>query len=134
MRASPAVWQRVLIAAAGIGALAVGGLLFNAYGRRARAVSWSAFVVLGLSAALAAVAVFGIRSYDEAADTRAVITWRAGTLRSIPTEADTAQKTTALSAGSVALTGKTFLGWTQLTFKNGQTGWVRNEELVALWR
>ena len=63
-----------------------------------------------------------------------MIVWRPGTLRSIPTEADTTQKTSALPAGSVAVTGRTFGSWTQLTFDNGQTGWVRKEELVPLWR
>ena len=83
---------------------------------------------------LAVASVLGWQTYAAAADPAAVVVWRAGTLRSIPTEADTAQKTTALAAGSIALVGKTFLGWTQLTFDNGQTGWVRREELVPLWR
>jgi hypothetical protein len=133
-RASPAVWQRTLIATAGSAALALAMILLVGYGRASRALSWTGLAVLVLSAAVAAIAVFGIFSYRTTADTRAVITWRGGTLRSIPTEADTSQKTTALPAGSVALTGKTFLGWTQLAFENGQTGWVRNEELVGFWK
>ena len=28
----------------------------------------------------------------------------------------------------------TFLGWVQLTFDNGQTGWVRKQEFVPLWK
>jgi hypothetical protein len=35
--------------------------------------------------------------------------------------------------GSVAVVTKTFLGWQQLTFENGQTGWVRKDDLVPLW-
>jgi len=63
-----------------------------------------------------------------------VIAWRAGTLRSIPTEADTTQKTIALPAGSVAVQDKTFLGWVRLDFENGQTGWVRKEDVIGFWQ
>jgi len=29
---------------------------------------------------------------------------------------------------------KTFLGWSRLVFDNGQTGWVRTDDLVSLWK
>jgi hypothetical protein len=87
-----------------------------------------------LSLVLAVAAIVGWQTYATTADASAVVAWRAGTLRSIPTEADTTQKTTALPAGSVALVTKSFLGWQQLSFENGQTGWVRKEELVPLWK
>lgn len=132
-RASPAAWQRVMIGAATLVALSLAWLLFNSYGRRSRLVVWLANVALVAGLFLGVAAWIGVHEYGEAADLRAVIVWRAGTLRSIPTEADTAQKTTALPAGSVALVDKTFLGWTRLAFENGQTGWVRKEDLVALW-
>jgi hypothetical protein len=63
-----------------------------------------------------------------------VVVARPTVLRSIPTEADTAQKTTPLAVGSLALSQRTFLGWTQLAFENGQTGWVRKDEIVPLWK
>jgi hypothetical protein len=59
--------------------------------------------------------------------------WRPSTLRSLPTDADT-QKTTALSAGSIATIDKTFLGWSRLNFPGGQTGWARTDDLVRLYR
>ncbi|MEX2045258.1 MAG: protein BatD, partial [Opitutus sp.] len=73
-------------------------------------------------------------SYGLAADTRAVTVARSGTLRSIPTEAETSQKTTALAAGSMAIADDTFLGWAHLRFENDQTGWVRKEEIVPVWK
>lgn len=133
--ASPATWQRLLLAAACLTALALAGLLAHAYGFHARALFSSCVAVLLLSLIAAAAAYVGWQSFGTAADASAVVAWRAGTLRSIPTEADTTQKTTPLAAGSVGLAGKTFLGrWAQLTFENGQTGWVRTDELVPLWK
>jgi hypothetical protein len=118
---------------ASLAAASLAAMLMNAYGRRARLVSWMARACLVLALALAAAALASIHTYGETGDARAVIVWRAGTLRSIPTEADTAQKTTPLTAGSVATADRTFLGWERLSFENGQTGWVRKEELVPIW-
>lgn len=133
-RASPAEWQRFLfIAACGV-ALALVGMLCNAYGRRSRVFFGSAVAIATLASGAALVSVYGIESYGSAADARAVITTRAGTLLSIPTEADTAQKTAPLAAGTLAIADRNYLGWTHLVFENGQTGWVRQEAVVALWK
>lgn len=132
--ASPAVWQRLVVVAAFGGAIAVGAMLFTAYGRRRRAMYVVGGVAVAFALGLAGAAVAGLRAYGIAGDARAVFVARSGTLRSIPTEVDTAQKTTALAAGAMGLATKTFLGWTQLEFENGQTGWVRKEEIVPLWQ
>jgi type II secretory pathway component PulL len=88
---------------------------------------------LALAAILGIAAIIGWVSYGAAADARAVVVWRNCTLRSIPTEADTSQKTAPLAAGTLGLVEKPFLGWVRLSFENGQTGWVRKEEVVGLW-
>ena len=43
-------------------------------------------------------------------------------------------KTSTLAAGSIALADKEFLGWRRLNFENGQTGWVRKDDIVPLWK
>jgi hypothetical protein len=91
-------------------------------------------VGLGFAVLAGAASLVAYRAYGIAADTRAVVVWRAGTLRSIPTEADISQKTTAISAGSTAVADKAFLTWIRLAFPNGQTGWVQRSEAVYLWR
>ena len=66
-----------------------------------------------------------------------MLVWNQTTLRSIPTEADTTQKTTPLAAGTLALADKVFLPgdrWVRLQFTNGQTGWLRQDDLIWLWR
>jgi hypothetical protein len=131
---APASWQIALIAAAFIAALGLALLLLDAYGRRSRLRRIAAFVTVALGLVLAASAAASLHAYGDAADARAVVVWRAGVLRSIPTEADTTQKTTPLAPGTVALRDKTLLGWIRLRFPNGQTGWVRKEEVIALWQ
>lgn len=132
--ASPAIWQRAAIGAAWCVALALAVILHNAYGRRHRLIAWSAAGVAVLGLGLAAASAAGVVSFGLAARNEAVVVARASTLRSIPTEADTTQKTSPLAAGSLALADRTFLGWTRLAFENGQTGWVRKDDIVPLWK
>ena len=132
---SPGGWQRSGAAAAAAAAASLALLLAGSYGLARR--SWAfpaAAAVLALSLMAGAACFVAHRAYGMAADDRAVIIWRAGTLRSIPTEADVSQKTTPLAAGSTALADKSFLGWIRLSFPNGETGWVLRTEAVYVWR
>ena len=131
--ASPAEWQWLAVAAAGLAALAPALWLWRAYGTGGRWFTPAAWTALVCGVLLGAAATFSLRLYGPLGDSRAVVVWHGGVLRSIPTEADTAQKTTPLSPGLVAVTDKSFLGWRRLAFSNGQTGWVRQEDLVNLW-
>jgi hypothetical protein len=83
---------------------------------------------------LALCAMMSLHFYGEATDPRAAIAWHQVLLRSIPTEADTQQKTSSLPAGSLGVVDKEFLGWVRLAFDNGQTGWVRQQDIVWLYR
>jgi hypothetical protein len=133
--ASAPTWQRFSVVAAALAALALGVLLGRGYDLLSpRWAKPAALAALAAALGLALAAATGWHAYGEAHDERARVVWRAGTLRSIPTEADTAQKTTPLGAGSVAVADKAFLGWVRLSFANGQTGWVRQEDVVPLWR
>jgi hypothetical protein len=134
-QASPAVWQRVLVAAALLAAAALGLLLRLGYGRAGgRGVQRAAYAALAAAVLLAGAALAGQRAFGVAGDPAAVVVWRSGSLRSVPTEADTDQKTSPLPAGSTATVDKRFLGWIRLSFRNGQTGWVRREDVVPLWQ
>ena len=137
---SPAAWQITLLTAAGILLLSTAGLLVTFFQvpqrserarRLSRRLAYAAIIVSLLGSTGAVTSLF---IYGPASDARSAIAWRASTLRSIPTEADTTQKTTPLAAGSLAAVDQKFLGWRHLTFPSGQTGWVRAEDLVPLWR
>ena len=131
---SPAEWERVLLGAmALLGAAGACGLLV-AYGHRSRLLPLAAglFVITAIVASVAAA--LSLQGYGLATDARAAVVWHATTLRSIPTEADTAQKTSPLAPGSMAVIDRRFLGWIRLAFPDGQTGWVRNEDVVRLYR
>jgi tetratricopeptide (TPR) repeat protein len=129
--ASPPIWQWAMAGTAVLMAAALAFGLALAY--RARSGGRAALIAAGAALLLFLTAAAGWRAYGLAADSRAVVVWRAGILRSIPTEAEVAQKTQPLAAGSVAIVNKSFLGWVRLSFENGETGWVRVEEVVPFW-
>ncbi|MFM8336931.1 MAG: BatD family protein [Opitutaceae bacterium] len=132
--ASPADWQLRLVGAAWLLATALVILLLRAYRGAHRAWKWISASIGVAALALAALSVNGILAYGAAAHPESAIVARATTLRSIPTEADTAQKTTPLAAGGLALIDRSFLGWHRLAFEGGQTGWVRKEDVVPVWK
>ena len=132
--ASPGEWQAVLIAAALLLAGALLMLLLQGYRRAGTWVKPLALATSLLAVLLAAAATLSLRTYGPLAHPEVALIWKPAVLRSIPTDVDTTQKTSALSAGSLAVAEKTFLGWTKLKFPGGQTGWVRTEELIKLYR
>ena len=132
--ATPGEWQAALIAAALLFAAALGLLLLGAYRHIGPWARPAALTTCLIAVLLGAAATFSLQSYGALADPSAAMVWRSTTLRSIPTEADTSQKTSPLSAGSLAVVDKTFLGWSRLRFASGEAGWVRTEDLVSLYR
>jgi len=131
--ASPGGWECVLIGGASLVALALLLPLLRGYGLLGRSAKVTSLTLGTSGLLLAAVALFGRSHYGLAAHPQSALVWRTGTLYSIPTEADISQQTTPLSAGAIGVVEKTFLGWVQLRFSNGQTGWARQTELVRLW-
>ncbi|MBI2496895.1 MAG: BatD family protein, partial [Opitutae bacterium] len=132
--ATPGEWQLALIAAALLFAAALIVLLLQGYRRIG---AWGKPVALTaclLAMLLAAAATFSLHTYGALAHPGVALVWKPSQLRSIPTEADTTQKTSPLSAGSIAVVEKTFLGWSKLNFAAGQSGWIRTEDLISLYR
>jgi hypothetical protein len=130
--ASPAEWQRIILSGVALLALAAAAVLAARHFPRYRWMNWAASAlamagVLSLAAGLAA-----LREYGTLAHPDAVLVWKAAELRSVPTEAGE-QKPEPLAAGTIAIWQKSFLGWDQLLFSNGQTGWTRRDNLQPLY-
>ena len=101
--ASPAEWQLRLVVAAWLLAAALAVALLHAYRGGHRGWTWGARALAFAGIVMAAFSVNGLAAYGTAAHPDAAIIARATALRSIPTEADAAQKTTPLAAGGLAV-------------------------------
>jgi tetratricopeptide (TPR) repeat protein len=132
--ASPGEWQLILIVSSLLLATALVVLLLQGYKRAGTWAKPTALIACLLAMLLAASATLSLHAYGNLADPDVALVWRATTLFSIPTDVDTKQKNSPLSAGSIAVVEKTFLGWTKLDFPGGQSGWVRTEDLTKLYR
>ncbi len=131
---SPPGWQVMLIAASAVFCLGIAGFLASAYAGHSGRFHVIGIVLCSFGFLAATTSGFALVVYSPAHDVRTALVWRPATLASIPTEVDSTQKTTKLDPGSVAIVDKTFLGWSRLAFPDGQTGWVRQEHLVYLWK
>ena len=130
---SPAEWQRVMVLASALLACGVLVMLLRFYAPLGRWSSYAGAVIVVIAALSLALGLAALERYQETGDARSVIIWKPSLLRSIPTEVDAQQKTTPLTPGTIAIVDKTFLTWQRLSFPNGQTGWVRQEDIVKLW-
>ena len=130
--ASPAQWQYIVVAGSVLLGLALAGVILARHYPGRRRVKL-VIAVLAVSGGAALVTGFvALDFYGPLAQPNAVLVWQATELRSVPTEAGE-QKTEPLAAGTIALATKSHLGWEQLSFPNGQTGWIRREHLQALY-
>jgi tetratricopeptide (TPR) repeat protein len=132
--ASIARWQQGVIAGAALAMLGLVGLLWIQFcgGPRAR-FRWAWSVV-----SLGAVALLGsgvaLHQFGELTRPTAALVWRESPLRSIPTEVGGTQDDPTISPGTIIRVDDQFLTWSHLTLANGQTGWLRSNLFVSLWK
>ncbi len=130
-------WQTVaLVSATALLALAPAAYLLALYlpsrsRGDARRVGHS--TLLAATLALGA-SLLALHAHGAAASPGAVLVWRAATLRAVPTDVGDQKVTAELPAGTLARVDKEFLGWRRVVLPDGNSGWVRAEPLVSLWR
>jgi hypothetical protein len=132
---SPAAWGLMLCGCSLLFALAAGAALVGVFRGTASTASrrWQTLVAV-LALIGGAAALLSLKLYGPLADRNIVVVGQPTLLRTVPTDADTLQKTASLPAGTMAHTIRSFLGWSQIIFPNGQTGWIRSEILTPLYR
>ena len=133
-RLSPGAWGVALAGAALVWAAALGLWLWTHYQARPVWRRRVAELMMVLAVVTGGSALMSLRTYGVLAQRDIAVVAQTTLLRSVPTEATNAQKTSPLPAGSLAVVDQAFLGWSRLIFPNGQTGWVRTDAVVTLYR
>jgi hypothetical protein len=129
-----ASWQTLGLASAfALLALAPAAWLIGLHGG-GRGIVSAGHAVFLLGAMALGASWLAVRAHGASASPEAVLVWRAATLRAVPTDAGEQMVTAELPAGTIARVDKAFLGWRRVVLPDGNSGWVRAEPLVALWR
>ncbi len=131
---SPREWTLAGSVAALAAAAAAGALLAAWYRGQRWPRRLTLAAVTGVLGAFVVAAGISLGCWGPLAEPATVVVARNTLLCSVPTEIDVAQKTVPLPAGSLAQIDRAFLGWSRLVFPNRQTGWVRTDALVSLYR
>lgn len=131
---APREWQNFLWQSGVIFAAGWAVVLLALYGGWGKWWSRLGAVVSLLALLNGAASLIALRVYGDWLQPSAAVVARAGTLYSVPTEAEVEQETAQVAAGTLVLVGKYYLGWRKISFADGQTGWVRAEFLEPVWK
>lgn len=132
--AAPSTWQRLAAAAALLAGCAAALWLLAAFGhlpRTARTIGLG-LLAPALGTLLAALAMVGY--YGPLADREAVLVWRPAPLRPVPVATFPEEEPVHLAGGSVGIARQAWLGWWRVDLRDGRSGWLRQEDLLWVWR
>jgi hypothetical protein len=129
---SPATWQALLIVGAFVGCGGAALVLRRRYGN-APGRSRLAMALLVAGIALGGTAAAGLHAYGPLADPRAALVAGQPLLRSVPTDAEAAQQQKPLAPGTLVLVERDFLGWLKVDLRGGESGWLRQGDVVPLY-
>lgn len=130
--ASPSAWQVLLVAGAVVFCSGAAVLLRQRY-RSGPSRRWIGLVPLVVGAVIGGTAAVGLRAYGPLADPRAALLAAQPVLRSVPTDAEQSQQQKPLAAGTLVVVEQDFLGWVKVGLRGGETGWLRQGDVVPLY-
>lgn len=131
--ASPAAWRLILLASAGLAALAAALALLARYGRASRALLRPGLALLLAAGVSGAAACAALAAYGPLASPDAVLVWRAAPLRPLPVDALDDPNAQLLAAGAAGWAEGRFLDWRRVHLSDGRSGWMRQEHLIWVW-
>ena len=132
--ASPFAWQAAGVLGVALFCL---GVALWVRGRHVRfqtpGLKWGARSATILGVAVAGLALGSVQQYGALGDPDAAMVATSGVLRSVPTEAQSAQAQRPIAAGTVVVKGAEFLGWLKVVLPSGESGWLRARSVVPLY-
>ncbi|MFP6580089.1 MAG: hypothetical protein VCC02_09875 [Myxococcota bacterium] len=131
-QASPFAWQCLGLAGIGGLALAAAGVLRRRHGGAVPGARAGLRGVAAGAAVALALSLFALAQYGPTLDRRAALTREDAVLHTIPTAAET-NVNRPLGGGTLVLAGREFLDWVRVELPDGEAGWLRRSELIALW-
>lgn len=129
---SPAGWQRMALMAALTAASGFCVMIFSLYSP-AKPARWTGRGVAAVGAIVLVASVASWNAYGSFSHPAAAILVQNANLSPVPTDLVPTEETSPLSAGSVVIAGRNFLGWRKVDAGREVSGWVRGNALMPLY-
>ncbi|MFC4307909.1 hypothetical protein ACFPN2_02340 [Steroidobacter flavus] len=136
---SPAGWQRLALFAALVAAAGFCVMVVSLYSPAHRPQSsrdivvWTSRGVAALGAIVLIASIVCWNAYGAFNQPEAAMLVQNTNVSPVPTDLVPAEETSPLSAGTVVVAGRSFLGWRQVEGEREISGWVRGNALMALY-
>lgn len=130
---SPAGWQRLALLAALGAAAGFCAMVFSLYSRPPRTVVWGGRAVAALGTIVLGTSVAGWNAYGAFSHPAAAMLVQNANVTPVPTDLVPTEETSPLSAGSVVIAERSFLGWRKVEGEREISGWVRGNALMKLY-
>ncbi len=130
---SPAQWQALSLQAV----WALGIVFFLAilalYLGRARRLSGYLLALALLCGIFAYFSQWAHLKYERLGEPDSILVVAESPLLTIPTDLQSEQVSTTVGEGTIVKKQRTFLGWVKIELPNGESGWLRQENLMPLY-
>lgn len=135
---SPASWQRLALLAAFVAAAGLCVMICSLYSLGTpllsrNALQWTGRGIAALGTLVLVTALLSWNAYGAFAHPEAAMLVQNANVGPIPTDLVSMEETSPLSAGSVVIAGRSFLGWRQVEAEREISGWVRGNTLMPLY-
>jgi hypothetical protein len=133
-------WQKLALAAGLVFATGLSAIIFAWYapvisGFQVPAYwSWTSRSGVAVGALLMALAVSSWNAYGALGQPSAAILVQGANASPVPTDLVPVEETSPLTAGTVVLTHRMFLGWREVSSEPNISGWIRSSALMPLYQ
>ena len=130
--ATPWTWQ--ILAGSGVVLLCLGvGWLLRGRHQGGTRRRWIASTTVAAGLSIMALSALSLAAYGPLGDPDVAMVSTNGVLRSVPTQAQSAQAQRPIAAGTVVVQGGKFLGWVRVSLPSGESGWLRAGSVTPLY-
>ncbi|MDQ8187547.1 BatD family protein [Pelagicoccus sp. SDUM812002] len=130
---SPAGWQTLSVQALWVLGILLFLAILSLYVKPLRCFPPYFLVLSLLSGLFAYFAQWSHLKYESLGEPDSILVIAESPLLSIPTDLQSEQVSTTVGEGTIVKEERTFLGWVKIQLPNGESGWLRNENLMPLY-
>ncbi|MDQ8199319.1 BatD family protein [Pelagicoccus enzymogenes] len=130
---SPSAWQTLSQQAIWALGIFLFAAILTIYVKPLRRASAYLLVLAVLSGLFAYFSAWALSKYEALGEPDSILVVAEAPLLSIPTDLQAEQVSSVVAEGTIVTRQKSFLGWVKIELPNGESGWLRQENLLPLY-